>query len=168
MLTGGNPRSLGRADEVAALVREGGKPLDELFECLFVADEVVRMRAADALEKVCRTDPERLSPYTERLLGEVATISQPSVRWHLAQMLGELPLSPDQRSRAVEVLRRNLRESNDWIVINMSIESLAGLAREDPELREKLLPLLDDLRGSDRKSIAARARRLHAELEPGD
>jgi hypothetical protein len=55
--------------------------LDELFACLGNADDIVRMRAADALEKVCREHPEWLVPYADRLLSDVAGIDQPSVHW---------------------------------------------------------------------------------------
>jgi hypothetical protein len=58
MLSGGNPRSLGRTEEVVTLVLGNGMRLHELYDCLLQDDEIVRMRASDALEKVCRQRPE--------------------------------------------------------------------------------------------------------------
>jgi hypothetical protein len=57
MLAGGDPRSLGKTQEVVELVLSDQTLLDELFACLFQADEIIRMRAGDALEKVCRQKP---------------------------------------------------------------------------------------------------------------
>ena len=90
MLAGGHRNSLGRTEEVVGIVLADPGRLDELFASLAVRDELVRMRAGDALEKVCREQPEWFAPRIERLLGDVAQIEQPSVQWHLAQMLQHL------------------------------------------------------------------------------
>lgn len=128
-LRGGDPRSLGRVDEVIELVLGDPARFDELFGCLLHDDPVVRMRAGDGLEKITRQRPELLEPYAERLLTDVAAIEQPSVQWHLAQMLREVTLNPSQRRRAVEVLKHNVELSGDWIVINLTLEALDGEAR---------------------------------------
>jgi hypothetical protein len=53
LLTGGDPRSLRNAGIVIDLASCQPERLEELVQCVFSADEVVRMRASDALEKVC-------------------------------------------------------------------------------------------------------------------
>jgi hypothetical protein len=83
----------------------------------------------------------------------------------LAQMLGEVELNARDRASAVKLLKGNLSTSKDWIVINMTLESLAKFAREDARLRRWLLPVMRQYQGSDYKSIAIRARRLCAKLE---
>lgn len=163
-LTGGHPNSLGRTEEVIAAVLADRGRLRELFGCLRSNDEVVRMRAGDALEKVCREQPGWLGPYRRRLLGEVAEIEQPSVQWHLAQILGQLDLDPTQARRAKAVLKRNLERSADWIVLNVTMEQLFEWAREDPGLRRWLEPRLERLRGDRRSSVRGRAERLLARL----
>ena len=97
LLSGGDPRALGRVPVVIDIVLRGPARLGELFECLSSDDPIVRMRASDALEKVARRRPDLLEPFVEPLLGEVATIEQPSVQWHLAQIVGEVRLNTDQR-----------------------------------------------------------------------
>ncbi|HLJ61528.1 MAG TPA: hypothetical protein VKZ50_17530 [bacterium] len=131
-------------------------------------DEIVRMRAGDALEKVCRDRPELLQPYVERLLTKVSEVRQPSVQWHLAQMLGGLALRPGQRARAVRLLKRTLDESTDWIVTNYALETLATLAAKDRVLRRNLIGRLQRYRREKRKSIARRAERLLARLRVFD
>ncbi|HME01883.1 MAG TPA: hypothetical protein VKG38_02500 [Solirubrobacteraceae bacterium] len=163
-LAGGSPRSLGRTGEVIDRVLGAPEQLDELFVCLFDADEVVRMRAADALEKVCREQPGRLEPYVGRLLDEVSKIDQPSVRWHLAQMLAETDLTGAERDRAVAILMGNLNQSDDWIVINCTLDSLAAFARAGWITRRRITSALRRFEGDRRKSVASRARRLLAEF----
>jgi hypothetical protein len=152
-LSGGDPRSLGRTAEVPRLVLRHPGRVEELFECLFSGDETLPMRASDALEKVCRQRPELIVPLTRRLLTEVPKIDQPSVQWHLAQILARIPLSGADRRRAITILKRNLKRYDDWIVVNLTLEALAGFVR-----------LLAEFSGASRKSIARRAEKLLAEF----
>ena len=76
LLSGGDPRSLGKAELVVRLVLQDPSLTGELFECLFVEDETIRMRASDAFEKVCRVSPSLIEPYLDRLLVEGAQVPQ--------------------------------------------------------------------------------------------
>jgi hypothetical protein len=65
MLTvGGKSNALGRTNEVIEIVLLDKSRLDELYKCLFEADAWVRMRAGDALEKICRHCPEWRKSHT--------------------------------------------------------------------------------------------------------
>lgn len=166
MLTGGHRNSLGRTQEVVEITLADGDRLDELFAALADPDELVRMRAGDALEKVCRERPDWLAPRVERLLGEVAEIEQPSIQWHLAQMLRRLrpALSARQTAQATELLKRNLARSTDWIVLNNTMDALADWAKDDPELAAWLRPELRRLGRDRRPAVAKRAAKRLAEL----
>lgn len=142
MLAGGNPRALARTEEVVQIVLRDKARVQELYHCLLEEDEIVRMRASDALEKVCRGRPAWLQAYVPQLLTEVAAIEQASVQWHLAQILGEVELTPGQRAAACRILKRNLAEKKDWIDVNYSMETLAKFSRDDAQLRTELLVIL--------------------------
>jgi hypothetical protein len=86
-LAGGDRRSIGKADEVVNEVLEDPRLFDTLFESILAEAEVVRMRAADAIEKITVKRRETLQPYKGRLMEEVARLEQKEVRWHVAQML---------------------------------------------------------------------------------
>jgi hypothetical protein len=165
MLAGGNPRTLGKAEETVAIVLANPRRLNELFECIFSTNEIVRMRAADALEKACRQQPSLFEPYVPRLLNEVSKIHQPSVQWHLAQILAEVPLERNERATAVRLLKGNLSQSKDWIVITCTMQSLVVFAQQDSRLRKWFVDVLRDFKTSEYKSIATRARKLLAQLE---
>lgn len=160
LLSEGNPRSLGRVREVIDLVLKDPKSLGELFECLFNNNDMVRMRAGDAIERICKQHPEWFGRYKSRLLNEVVNIEQPSVEWHLAQILGEINLSAAEKDQATKILFGNLRSDNDWIVINYSLETLAKFAKTEEKTKQKLLEQLNKLQYSSYKSIASRSKRL--------
>jgi hypothetical protein len=86
-LEGGDRRSIGRADEVVSNVLEDPALLDALFQGIYSDDALVRMRTADAVEKISAKRPEYLQPYKQDLLQVVSQIEQQEVRWHLAQMI---------------------------------------------------------------------------------
>jgi HEAT repeat protein len=165
LLSGGDPRTLRSADEVVETVLAEPERLDELIRCVLDSpDNIVRMRAGDALEKVCRAQPSLLQPHVSLLLGDLSTIHQPSVQWHVAQMLGHVRLSAAQRRRAAGLMNNNLDESTDWIVLNCSLETLAVLARADPSIVEDLRRQLGRHEQSSYKSLANRAGKLRLEL----
>jgi hypothetical protein len=165
-LTGGHHNSLGRTDEVIAAVLADPPRIDELFACLDEPDELVRMRAGDALEKVCRDRPDWLLERIEQVLGPMAAVDQPSVQWHVAQILDHLDerLTPEQHGRATARLKDQLACSTDWIVLNVSMDVLTSWARADAELATWLRPHLERLTGDPRKSVAKRAGKRLAEL----
>ena len=76
LLTGGDPRSLRNASVVIDDASRRPERLDELVQCVFSDNEIVRMRASDALEKVCRSSPDLLKRFVPRLLTEMSRIEQ--------------------------------------------------------------------------------------------
>jgi hypothetical protein len=104
-LGGGDRRSIGKADDVAAQVQRNRNRFKELIRCLWSDDPIVRMRAADAVEKVSRRYPDILHPFKVELLGLLSEATQQELRWHLAQMIPRLELSERERHLAAEAFR---------------------------------------------------------------
>ena len=52
-LGGGDRRSIGRADEIAREVSSNPKLLLQVFEALWSADPIVRMRAGESRNRIC-------------------------------------------------------------------------------------------------------------------
>lgn len=166
MLQGGHPNSLGRTEEVVRAVLADQSRLEELFDTISSEDAVVRLRAGDALEKVCREQPGWFLPHLDHVLGDLGQVEQPSVQWHVAQMMQHLrgDLSSDQRQRATRLLQGYLTSSADWIVLNVTMEILTQWSHRDPALGSWLRPELERLSGDTRKSVAKRAGKCLAEL----
>jgi len=85
-LKGGDLRSIGRSEEVMQDILKNPALFGEVFEGMLNDDPRVRMRSADALEKVSSKHPEYLQPFKNWLINEIAKIKQQEVRWHVAQM----------------------------------------------------------------------------------
>ena len=100
LLKGGDRRSIGRSDQVAKLVLRAPGRFGKLIECLWNDDPIVRMRAADAAEKVSAVQPGLLKPYKTELLSLLAEAEEIELRWHLAPTIPRLPLTQGERRRA--------------------------------------------------------------------
>ena len=87
MLEGGDRRSIGRSNEVVALVLEQHELFEVLMAGIGLPDPLVRMRCADAAEKITVLHPEYLRPHKHTLIEDYSRIEQQEVRWHIAAML---------------------------------------------------------------------------------
>jgi hypothetical protein len=159
MLDGSDRRSIGRSNQVVRLVLKDPRRFGELMACLWSEYLVIRLRAADAAEKVSAKRPELLQPYKSELLGLLAETQQIELRWHLAQMVPRLRLTTPERRRAAAALQSYL-EDRSSIVKAFALQALADLARNDAVLRRKVHLLLDDALQTGTPAMKARSRKL--------
>lgn len=162
MLTGGHHNSLGRTEEVVKLVLADADNLPELYNCYFSDDEVVRLRTSSAFKRVAQAQPAWLVPYIDRFLNEISQIDQASTQWTLAILFETLEslMTPAQKKGALAIMKRNVAEHHDWIVLNYTMQVLADWAADDPDLKHWLWPHLERLAGDSRKAVAKRANKL--------
>ena len=158
-LTGGHPNSLGNTERVVDAVLNDPTRFEELFNCYFSDDEIVRLRTSSAMKRIFHGNKKLLLPYLNRFLEEISTINQASAQWTLAQLFAWLKPDMDekQRKQAEKILRHNLANHQDWIVLNNTMETLADWSSNDDALKQWLLPHLSRLSEDSRKSVANRA-----------
>jgi hypothetical protein len=163
-LENGDRRSIGRVDEVVADVLADPDLFDTLFRGILASDPLVRMRAADAVEKISADHPERLRPYKRTLIEQVAGIEQQEVRWHVAQMLPRLDWSQEEQAVIVEILLGYLDDESK-IVKTFTMQALADFAARDANLRPRVVGLLRELTATGSPAMKSRGRKLLARLE---
>lgn len=114
--------------------------LEELFLCYQSEDEVVRLRTSNAFKRVAKAHREWVVPYLDRFLHDISELDQASAQWTLAQLF--LMMTKDmneaQLARAREVLKRNLANHTDWIVLAQTMETLGKWSKNDPSLKKWL------------------------------
>jgi|SRR5690348_3773878 hypothetical protein len=159
LLDGTNRRSIGRANEVVRLVLKDPKLFRELIACIWHENPLVRMRAADAVEKISAERPRLLQPYKSRLLGLLAETEQTELRWHFAQMVPRLKLTARERQRAAAALRHYLDDRSS-IVRTFALNALVELSRHDETLRPEAKHLVEEALHSGSAAMKARARQL--------
>jgi len=164
MLRGGDRRSIGKANPIGKLVLSEPTRVAELFKCLWDENPVVRMRAADAAEKITVTRPELWNPHKKELLGLLEEAEQIELRWHMALMVPRLELNASERQRAAATLQRYL-EDRSSIVKTFALQGLADLAQQDARLREPARRALEEGLRKGTAAMKARAQKLLKELQ---
>jgi hypothetical protein len=168
-LSGGDRRSVGESNRAASAVLAEPELIAVLFRGLDVADPVLRMRCADAIEKVTAKLPELLAPYKKKILQHLSGIEQQEVRWHVAPMLARLPLTKAEEDTVVNLL---LGYTNDRssIVKTMSMQALADIALRSPRLLAEVTQHIKELTVIGTPAMKARGRKLLKSLanaQPG-
>ena len=165
-LTGGHPNSLGNTIEVVEEVLADNNLFDELFNCYFSEDEVVRLRTSNAVRRVCTAKKAIVIPYIDKFLNEIASIDQASTQWTLAKLFEmlEKDMTDDQIAKATAIMKNNLENHQDWIVLNNTMETLTKWSKKDDSLKTWLIPHLERLQQDSRKSVAGRAKKFLAQL----
>ncbi|HEV3040730.1 MAG TPA: hypothetical protein VHA33_23395 [Candidatus Angelobacter sp.] len=163
LLQGGDRRSIGRSNEVAARVLENPRLFPTLISGLWHDDPLVRMRAADAAEKITRQLPELLVPHKKELLGLMAETEQADVRWHLSVIAPRFLLSIKERQLVMSLLMSYLQDRRS-IVKTLALQGLADLAHTDPAIRMEVRELLQQAARSGTPAMKARSRKLLKKL----
>ncbi len=158
-LRGGDRRSIGNSSQIARLVSRTPTLLPQLFEGLVDGNPLIRMRAADAIEKATRLNPGLLQPWKQTLLKKISGSQQTQVRWHLAQMLPRLNLSATEQKTAVRILTGYLADESS-LVRTMSMQALFDLSMRDGQLRPRVEPMLSQLTRTGTAAMRSRGRRL--------
>ena len=164
LLKGGDRRSIGRSDQIVTMVCKNRQLFPKLIVGLWSKDPLVRMRAADAAEKVTRENPEFLAPYRKELLGLLGETKEQELRWHLAVMVPRLALKSNERQRAMSSLNSYLQDRSS-IVKTFALQGLADLAHNDTNIRSTVIEILREATRSGTPAMKARGRKLLHELE---
>ncbi|MBV8638254.1 MAG: hypothetical protein JO322_09230 [Candidatus Eremiobacteraeota bacterium] len=163
-LSGGDRRQVGASDDVVSLVLRDNAKFGELFDAMLHEDPTVRMRAAEATEKLARVRPDLLAPYRKRLIEEVGEVDQHDVRRRVAQMLANVRLDVKERSKATALLERYLQDTNVTLVVE-SLQTLVDFAKDDRGLRKRVTPIVERMAARGTPAMQVRARKLLARLE---
>lgn len=163
-LEGGDRRSIGRSEEVVSDVLKTPSLFGVLITGLSAEDAILRMRAADAMEKISAIHPEYLWPHKKFLIQLATSSSQKEMRWHLAQMLPRLKLNQNEKKQVVNILMAYFSDSSS-IVKTLAMQALADIARATPELRPSVLVNLQELTLIGTPAMKARGRKLCAEMK---
>jgi hypothetical protein len=163
-LKGNDRRSIGRSNEVVKEVLANPSLFGDLLEGMVSQDPIIRMRAADAVEKITSKHPELLQPYKSKIIQQVSKIEQQEVRWHVAQLFSRLLLTHGERRGAVGILN-NFMKDKSKIVRTFSMQALADIAEKDTELRAPIIEKLEELTKTGSPAMKSRGKKVLAKLK---
>jgi hypothetical protein len=162
-LRGGDRRSIGKVGEVVIAVRKKPDLFKELVTGLFDADPVVRMRAADAMEKISLNNPQFLQPFKTELIRLAQQTPQQELRWHMAQMIPRLKLTPKETARVTEIFFEYLKDKSK-IVVTFAMQALSDLAMNNAVLADRVTGAIEKLTHIGSPAIKSRGKKLLKQL----
>ncbi len=159
-LSGGDLRSIGRADAIAKEVQSQHQ-FDELFEALFHYDRLIVMRAADAVDKITLNKSGYLQSQKKSLLRLLKDAKDKELKWHLALLVSRLKLTKSELGKAWEILSNWALDSKESRIVRVnSIQALFDLSKQAPELMEDFELTITQIEREEVPSIKARIRKL--------
>ncbi|MDL5376536.1 hypothetical protein ACNOIU_03920 [Exiguobacterium mexicanum] len=162
LLSGGDLRSVGRVDEVVEFVGNDPGRFSELMTGLTDARPIVRMRSADAMEKVTRRHPELLQAHQASLFEQLQIATQQQVRWHLAQLMPRMTWTEEEASGIVHVLTGWI-DTESSVIVN-ALQAMFDLSAVHPRFRDELKALLESQRETGSPAVKSRSKKLLQKL----
>ena len=117
-----------------------------------------------AMEIISREHPELLADVLPLLIELAAADTVPQVRWHIAEILGNVSLADDIREQVIPILVTHLKDKSE-IVKYCSVQTLGNIGRKSP-LREEIISSLIGLKNVSKslgKVVAKALQNLDAE-----
>jgi len=159
-LEGGDLRSIGKADEVVKQIGNDQKLFDEVFQGIFDKDSIIRMRAADAVEKVSQKYPHLLNKHKNEILKNLGNFEQREVKWHIALMVSYLKLTMIESKKVFSELSKWATDDKSKIVRVNSMQALADISMKNRDLKTKTIALVKKQMETGTPSLMSRGRKL--------
>jgi hypothetical protein len=166
LLTGGNKNSLGNTVKVVNIVLKKKSTVNDLFKCYLSEDRIMKMRASNALKRVFREKPDWFKDSVPSFFKYVPLASYCAAEWTFAQLFSEFDqvLDTDERKKAISQVKKYIKVSDDWIVLNQSMKALELWSVNDKTLSKWLKTNLQPLTKDKRKSVSAKAKKIISNL----
>ncbi|PID60206.1 MAG: hypothetical protein CR986_04220 [Ignavibacteriae bacterium] len=159
-LKGGDLRSIANADEVISLIKKQSD-FDKLFEHLFDNDRLIRMRAADAIEKITLNNTEYLKRHKQDIIKLMNAVNDKELKWHLALMVSRLDLKNTELGIVWDKLTHWATNNKESKIVRVnSIQSLFNLVIKHNELKRDFDLTIQAIKSENIPSINARLRKL--------
>jgi HEAT repeat protein len=163
-LRGGDRRSIGKVSEVVAAVQKKPDLFKDLVTGLFDEDPVVRMRAADAMEKISLDNPQSLQPFKTELIRLAQQTQQQELRWHTAQMIPRLKLTSKETATVTDIFFEYLNDKSK-IVVTFAMQALSDLALKRAEASARVIRAIEKLSRTGSPAIQSRGKKLLLKLK---
>ena len=141
-LSDGDLRSEGRAEEVAQEIITDPELLNQVVQGLTSENKVIRGRVCMTMEVISRQHPELLAGVIPQLVELAAVDSVPQVRWHLAEIFGNVDITQEDVDKIVRILLAYL-EDKSKIVKYCAVQTLGVLGGRSAlknEIRTRIEP----------------------------
>ena len=163
-LEGGDLRSIGNVDRLVSLINTQSE-FDLLFKYLFSEERLIRMRAADAIEKISAGNFELLFSHKLELIELMKTAIDKELKWHLALMISRVELTSTELRKVWKYLSKWAIDQKESKIVRVNaIQSMYELSNRNKAYLEKFKSILAKVQTENIPSINARLRKLKIKI----
>lgn len=163
MLSAADRDSMDRSTEVAAEVLANPPLFKGIVRGMCSVDPVIRMRAADAAEKITRHNPGLLQPHKKTLL-RIARIDEKGFRSHVTPLFSRIPWTHAERNTVLLILQEYLKDKSS-AVRTSALQAMADQAAQDRKIRSGIVKQIRMLAETGTPAIKSRGKKLLERLE---
>jgi len=167
-LKGGDLRSIGNANKIAKSIENNQSLFDDIFKGIFENDPIIRMRSADAIEKVSKKYPELLKKHKNKILNNLRNFEQQEVKWHIALMISYLKFSDSEAGKVFSALSKWVKTDESKIVVVNSMQALADVSIGNKNIKTKTVALIENKIKDGSPAIVSRGNKLLKKLKGGE
>jgi HEAT repeat protein len=153
------------AETVAEEVLHHHERLPLLVEGLDDPDDIVRAKTAHAMERIADVQPALLGGYIPTLTRTARADPADMVRWHMAMILGEIPVERRDWDRVIGTLEALLAGDESLFVKSWAIVSLTNIGVRVPSRKPGIVDAIWPYREHESSIVQAKARRAIEVLE---
>lgn len=157
---GGDLRSIGKSNEIAKEAKDSPEIIYDLIELLSHSDPLIKLRAADSLEKATVTSNWKLLTSKKATILKNFETTQQEVKWHLAQIIPRIELNSSETDYVVRILKSWFENDESKIVRVFSMQAIFDLSVVNPELKQTAVDVIYIGMQSNISSIRSRAKIL--------
>jgi len=161
----GDRRTTGKSDEAAREVLKDNKLFAVLVSGLKDNDPGIRMRSADAMEKVLKENPKLFLPFKNEILQIAKQSTQQEVQWHMAEIFTYVRFDTKEANDIFEIVLNYYKTSRSNIVKAFSLTTMAYLSSIDNSLKNKALRLTQKALQEGSPAVKSRARKILTQLK---
>jgi hypothetical protein len=136
---------------------------DLLFKLIFHHEKNIATRSIDAVEKITRNSPAFLDSHKKQIFALINDDPNIEIKWHLAQIISRLQLSPKEFKRMWTLLTHWAANPNESKIVRVnSLQSLFDLymRTDDSRLLSSFRITVRNMERERIPSISARIRQL--------
>jgi hypothetical protein len=167
MLLGKDLRSIAGSNAVVKDVN-GQVDFDALFTLIFHHERMLVMRAADAVEKITRVNPQFLKPHKVQLMSLLTSAVNKELKWHVAQLVPRLDLVEAETQEVWSILSYWSKNPNESKIVRVNaLQGLYEMTQRFSFLKKDLEETIHALEKEPIPSLRARIKKLKKELSRG-
>jgi DNA-directed RNA polymerase subunit F len=126
LLAKGDRRQILGVDKVLAILNKNPNKFSEVFALMSDKNPLVKMRAADVVEKFSKQHPTCLQGLEDKIIKLLHTETQQEVCWHLAQIMPRLKLDARQQKLVYIILESYLQHKSNIVQV-FALEALVKI-----------------------------------------